>query len=572
MDSEANIKSPLVHSLPPEILTSVFSHLIPPVDSLICLSLVCRHWANVALSTPDLWHTIHWDTTNNPRRSESALHKLTKIHGLNVADLHILFDALDGLQPEHDHSSRGHFKIPLPNHLESILFRWETQTWQDLLSHLPHLTSLVITLTNTSRIPSQHRLPANHLLHLLSLACPALESLSLGDDIFQAEFLTHTFLPAPSTQPTPVRGPTLPLLELVLPRFNRLTQLRLCGTDTLAENGHTCCVYQPRLLSVLARTLGPRLKEFASYPALRLGHVTHAIEIEKDEGAWREFCEVCTGLETWHFGICETLTNAALVEWGRIKREKLRRLVFLRKDGGGRGGWRFESEGFEACLRGCPGLKELEVWMSTGTEWHATFNDPLFSTLPHFVPNLTTLILWDYRAVTPVSPLPITTLTPLTHLPHLHTLALSSCPLLPSASILSFLRSRHAYNTTSSTAFRLQFRDTAQHDPHRLQTLRSLAVDPAWKEWVQDPMVNFFEMAVEIDFRAGMYAREGAMGEMDVIVKEIRRTYGRIIDVRQKIRGGRGSEPEVVTGKLEVEFFYGMAGGEDEDEEEGDYC
>ncbi|KAJ7780017.1 hypothetical protein B0H16DRAFT_1500394 [Mycena metata] len=61
---ESCLASPLLN-VPPEIIAEIFLHFLPsypeppPVVAPLLLSRICRHWRQIALSTPLLWRAIH---------------------------------------------------------------------------------------------------------------------------------------------------------------------------------------------------------------------------------------------------------------------------------------------------------------------------------------------------------------------------------------------------------------------------------------------------------------------------------------------------------------------------------
>ncbi|KDQ62867.1 hypothetical protein JAAARDRAFT_358342 [Jaapia argillacea MUCL 33604] len=86
------------HHLPPEILSRIFFHCYDKYVSLdrtlLHLLLVCKHWRNVALSTPLLWSSIgvepsHSLSFREVRRLKSALRTFLQRSGTTSISLHL---------------------------------------------------------------------------------------------------------------------------------------------------------------------------------------------------------------------------------------------------------------------------------------------------------------------------------------------------------------------------------------------------------------------------------------------------------------------------------------------------
>ncbi|RUS30821.1 hypothetical protein BC938DRAFT_478919 [Jimgerdemannia flammicorona] len=532
-----------IQSLPTELLIHVFRLVIPPQDALILLAQVCRRWSYIALDTPDLWRSLTWSNDISPSHTQTGLYQLILHHGQHLSHLSISFTLVAFSTGE------SPFWVPL---------RWDTYTWQPFLAHLSNLTILSLNLTNHSRLIYRRKLRPNLFLHFLSLSCPKLVRFSFGDACFETHFTAELFYPDPPTGlPCTVLGPTLPLLAIFLRRLRNLTHLRLIGCESLRnDNTH---VFQPALLTTLATELGPRLRDFANYrPESFAAHVTNTIRLDSDADdggmkAWTAFCDACTGLERWHFGLCESIGDKHMKIWGRKKKVMMREMSLRTATIGG-DTWTLTDRGLMEALKACPGLEALKIWRKSGeVHWQATITDRLIAHLPLFCPNLTTIHLWS---LTP-EPLQLSTLDPLTHLQHLTTLVLCSCPSIPRSSLPSFLLAR-ARHTSSHKPFSLHLRDTDQSDDHRIRTAWSLATDDLadWRRFFDDPRVRLGRFDVKVETWWGVEEEEVVRARFLDLEHAMKDAYGQNVALEVYALGRGRYQQAFVVGHVKVSFWY----------------
>ena len=87
MDMEQYTGQPHFNELPLEIITRIFTFLLPIEDDLPALRFVCRKWRNILSTAGVLWRTLHVDPVSYNRMEFDTLNDILGQYGRHVRTL-----------------------------------------------------------------------------------------------------------------------------------------------------------------------------------------------------------------------------------------------------------------------------------------------------------------------------------------------------------------------------------------------------------------------------------------------------------------------------------------------------
>ncbi|KAJ3266618.1 hypothetical protein HK104_006091, partial [Borealophlyctis nickersoniae] len=400
----------LAATFPHELLTLIFrwakqAHPYPVFAVLPTLLQVNKHWNQVVKTASiRLWRRIEWSLRHRiqhahslalddegsicpcERFSEDKLKLLVSQYGSHVEVLYI-----DLIYDEYQTETTW----PGPS------WRFQPDMWGGILRCLPRLTSLHLIMRSreyphagaTDNYPDRlaHGL-SDQLVKVIGETCPQLERLCLFNPWAQEK----------ADSRIPVRwckvGPTESGVETLLSLTPNLRVLRFGDECRMHAFSH-------HIFNILG-THAPQIHEFDLYEYLddcdTTCEVGRCITLLNGVASWTRFCESCTELGMWDWGLLESVTDEVLEVWTRYPKMKLRTFSVMRRDpcplsslrGDPLPRWSCSLLKLQAAILSCPNLEQLTVMDVTAFgDFTGAWTDTFLHTLSKTCANLSTLHL-----------------------------------------------------------------------------------------------------------------------------------------------------------------------------------